>query len=376
MALRLAPLLAALALAALASAQTQPAPPERPSGRDLQEHEEALARLRDEATSVLDALSEAEGEAQVLEEAAATAEAEARLTAARVAVAQKEEAAAREGLVAQLDLLGPRLRARYRLGRLQRANLLMSARSLGEIVRRKRALEVLLEGDLRLLGSARAALQELEARSAQLDQSRRELSQRNAAAQERRARALRRRDELASMHQALLREQGLREKTIDELYQMQAQLTALVNGLPADDGAKAVRFARRRGKLPFPAAGTLEVGFGKVLNPKFNTVTFQKGIDVRAASGSEVVAVAPGKVVHAGAFRGYGNLVVVDHGDGYHSLYAHLGSMLRAVGDSVEEGRALGTVGDTGSLKGAYLYFELRERGKPVDPKGWLRAPP
>ena len=72
---------------------------------------------------------------------------------------------------------------------------------------------------------------------------------------------------------------------------------------------------------------------------------------------------------------GSGNLVILDHGDGYHSLYAHLGRMEAAVGTEVEEGQPVGEVGDTGSLKGSYLYFEVREKGKPVDPKSWLGAP-
>jgi septal ring factor EnvC (AmiA/AmiB activator) len=79
-------------------------------------------------------------------------------------------------------------------------------------------------------------------------------------------------------------------------------------------------------------------------------------------------------VVHAGWFKGYGNLVIVDHGGGYHSLVAHLAAMRTAQGEDVEAGSVLGTVGDSGSLKGAYLYFELREKGKPVDPAAWLQG--
>lgn len=369
-------LAAALAAALAGSARAQaPDPKEGQVERDVRAHEEALDRLRDQASSILDALAVAEEDLQSLRAAALQAEAAAQVSAARVQSAQKEEAAAREGLVAQLDLLAPRLRARYRLGRTQRANLLLSAPSVGELLRRRRALETLLESDLKLLKGARSALDELAARTARLEERRREHARREAEARERRARAQSHAGELAALHASLLAEQGLRERALDELYQTQARLNALVGGLPAEN-AGSVRFGRRRGKLRYPTAGTLEVGFGKVVNPKFNTTTYQKGIDLRAPLGSEVVAVAPGKVVHAGPFRGYGSLVIVDHGGGYHTLYAHLGSMAKDAGDPVGEGEALGTVGDTGSLKGAYLYFELRENGKPVDPKVWLGAPP
>ncbi len=118
--------------------------------------------------------------------------------------------------------------------------------------------------------------------------------------------------------------------------------------------------------------GTLELGYGKVVEPTFQTVTLHKGIDLRAPRGAPVRAVAAGRVAWAGWFKGYGNLVILDHGDGYHSLVAHLASMSTATGEQVAQGALLGTVGDTESTKGSFLYFEIRERGRPVDPRGWI----
>ncbi|HZH03733.1 MAG TPA: peptidoglycan DD-metalloendopeptidase family protein, partial [Myxococcaceae bacterium] len=86
----------------------------------------------------------------------------------------------------------------------------------------------------------------------------------------------------------------------------------------------------------------------------------------------DVRAVAAGTVVFAGWMRGYGNLLIVDHGGGYHTLMAHLSDFKRAVGEPVEPGAVVGAVGDTASLKGAYLYFELRRGGQAVDPAPWL----
>ncbi|HET9554652.1 MAG TPA: peptidoglycan DD-metalloendopeptidase family protein, partial [Anaeromyxobacteraceae bacterium] len=152
------------------------------------------------------------------------------------------------------------------------------------------------------------------------------------------------------------------------------RLAAFVSTLPPTRaaGPRGSGFAARKGRLAPPADGPVAVGFGKVVNPKFNTVTVQNGVDIEAPMGAPVHAVAPGRVVHAGWFKGYGNLVIVDHGDGYHTLVAHLAAMRTAMGEEVEAGTVLGTVGDSGSLKGPYLYFELREKGRPVDPRPWL----
>jgi len=368
--------------------QPQPQPQEQqrqqPSAeevaRQVQAQEEALGRLREQATSVLDSLQLAEDEVRALQDAAAQAEAAARAANARVAAAQKEEDAARARLVAELEELSPRLKARYELGKQRRTNLLVTADSVGDLLWRKRALDQVLAGDLKLVGKARAALEALGAKRAKLEAVKADYAQRAQFAAGQRAKATRRKDELVALHDSLLAQQDLKEKTLKELKQVQAELTRYVRHLPqalaelpkaaAKDG-----FHKRKGKMPYPAKGIIEVPFGKVLNPKFNTVTFQKGLDLRAAEGSEVVSVADGKVVHAGPFRGYGNLLIVDHGDGYHTLYAHLATLAKAVGDEVEAGQQVGTVGDTGSLKGAYLYFEIREKGKPVDPKEWLGAP-
>jgi septal ring factor EnvC (AmiA/AmiB activator) len=165
-------------------------------------------------------------------------------------------------------------------------------------------------------------------------------------------------------------EADLAKRAMRELEQADAELTRMLEDL--EEGVPTMGFRALKGKLPFPASGVVEVGYGKVINPRFNTVTVQKGVDIRAAAGSAVRAVAPGRVVYSGWLRGYGNLLILDHGDGYHTLMAHLATMMAEAGAEVGGGAEVGTVGDTGSLKGAYLYFEIRKGGRAVDPKPWL----
>lgn len=98
-----------------------------------------------------------------------------------------------------------------------------------------------------------------------------------------------------------------------------------------------------------------------------------KGIDISAPSGQTVTAVKSGSVVYAGWFKGYGMLVMVDHGNGIYSLYAHLANISVGKGQTVNTGTPLGTVGDTGFTTEPCLHFELRIDGQPVNPSGWLR---
>ncbi|MCB9647809.1 MAG: peptidoglycan DD-metalloendopeptidase family protein [Deltaproteobacteria bacterium] len=130
-------------------------------------------------------------------------------------------------------------------------------------------------------------------------------------------------------------------------------------------------FAAQRGHLPWPVVGRLEVPFGKKVDPESDMVLISKGIDIRAAQSSPVRAVFEGKVAFAGSREGFGNVLVLEHG-GYYSLYAHLESFAVQVGQAVLPQQLVGYVGDSGSTKGAYLYFELRQGRAPVDPMHWL----
>lgn len=337
--------------------------------------EEAAARLlADRERSILDTLGEAEEGLWAAESEWRRVEAERLRSERRVVEARAEEAEAQARLEARLSELKPRLAARQRLGRLGELRLLTTAGSLAELVKRRALLDRVLKEDLAAFQGAQQALADRErARSARQAEAL-HLGALAASARERQAEAAARREERRTLLGAVRNARALHERAAAEAAGQGQKLAEFIAALPPPRaGAPAhAGFALLRGRLPRPADGPIEVGFGRVVNPRFNTVTVQKGVDIGALPGDPVRAVAPGRVAHAGWFRGYGNLVIVDHGDGFHTLVAHLASMRTAMGEEVEAGSLLGTVGDTGSLKGPYLYFEIREKGKPVDPSAWL----
>ncbi len=259
------------------------------------------------------------------------------------------------------------------MGRAGELQVLVSAPSLPDLVRRRYLFDRILARDATLVAQARGALEDRERARATVEKETRRIATLASEAEERRAQAQARREERQTLLGALRAAKSFHERASVELAAQSRKLAEFVASLPQGGAARSAGFGARRGHLPSPAGGPVTVGFGKVVNPRFNTVTVQNGIDFGAPAGTLVHAVAPGRVVHAGWFNGYGNLVIVDHGDGYHTLVAHLASMRTAMGEEVEAGTVLGTVGDSGSLKGPYLYFEIREKGRPVDPRPWLR---
>jgi septal ring factor EnvC (AmiA/AmiB activator) len=125
--------------------------------------------------------------------------------------------------------------------------------------------------------------------------------------------------------------------------------------------------------LPWPVAGLVTQRFGKTKSREFNTTLESAGLQIRAARGTPVKAVASGRVRYADWFQGYGKLVILDHGRGYYSLYAQTSDLFVAPGDIVKAGQPIASVGDTGSLVGNSLYFEVRKDGLPQNPMAYLR---
>jgi len=129
-------------------------------------------------------------------------------------------------------------------------------------------------------------------------------------------------------------------------------------------------FAALRGKLRLPARGELSNRFG---TPREDGGTTWKGLFIRAPQGEEVKAVAPGKVVFSDWMRGFGNLLIVDHGGEYLSIYGNNETLFKQAGENVASGDTLGRVGNSGGNPETGLYFELRYQGKPFDPLTWIK---
>jgi septal ring factor EnvC (AmiA/AmiB activator) len=288
----------------------------------------------------------------------------------RVAVAEREEAVARMVLQQQLRRLTPRMRALYRLTRRQPLEVLLTSEDFSSLIWRARTLEATMKSDLELLRAVQQVARLEHQSILELRRLQGSLASRMAFLKEQVTFAQQQQAALKDVVATLSGEADLARRALRELEQADAELTRMLEDLK--EGTTATGFRALKGKLPFPTPGLVEVGFGKVVNPLFNTVTVQKGLDIRAAEGSPVQAVASGKVVFAGWMRGYGNLLILDHGSGYHSLMAHLATVGPAMGAEVQTGEEVGTVGDTGSLKGAYLYFEIRKGGLAVDPAPWF----
>ncbi len=132
-------------------------------------------------------------------------------------------------------------------------------------------------------------------------------------------------------------------------------------------------FLKNKGKLNWPVQGNVMHGFGRYKNPELKTVLNNTGIDIKVLKGSQVRCIFSGVVSLITYLSGFGNTIIVDHNDGYYSVYAHIEQIFVNPGEFVEDGAVIGTVGETGSLEGPKLHFEIYGNDKPLNPKTWLK---
>ncbi len=332
----------------------------------------ALALIQAQRGGTLAVLDVYERLARGAESRAQTLFAQVRSLRTRLATAEVQEALARAVLQARAEKMEPRLWTLDRLTRRSPLDVLLPAKDVSSLLWRTRALSTLVQGDVTALEEMRAVADVQRASLAELDGLKVSLAERMEVLREESEQAGQQRSELAEAFLLLQAKARASSSVLAELTRSQARLDQLVSEL--DARPESTGFGALRGRLPLPAPGRIESGFGKVLEPRFNTVTLRRGVDIRAPAGAPVRAVAPGTVAWTGWMRGYGNVVILDHGDGYHSVVAHLADVMRPQGVHVFEGDVLGTVGDTGSLDGPVLYFEIRRQGLAVDPAPWLGA--
>lgn len=223
------------------------------------------------------------------------------------------------------------------------------------------------------LAAWRAAARALAEERATLSLERARLSSLRSYATRKEAEITAGRASRASLLRRIRGDREQHEQAFGELEEAARNLGRLVDSFEDAPTHLGLDVRKFRGLLDWPAEGVVSSKFGTIVHPRFKTQVPHPGLDIDAAEGKPFRTIFDGRVAYAAPLKGYGLTVVVDHGNGVVSIYAHAAVLLVEAGDKVVRGQDMGRVGDSGSLRGPYLYFELREAGRPVDPASWLR---
>jgi septal ring factor EnvC (AmiA/AmiB activator) len=266
-----------------------------------------------------------------------------------------------------------RLNALYRvkmIGRMELASMpdsmfdfFIQQNALGRILAADLDLLERQTGDMKRLATVSRDLETLEAEKKRLDATLKEQMRVNTMESRKRSAILeeiRKKKELglAAVASLKLAAKGLENK-----------IATL--GPSGSDHQKG--FSRSLGRLKMPVQGTIISRYGPSQNSNYSSFTFQTGIDISVDKGEPVRSVFKGEVLYAEWLKGYGNLIIINHGESFYTLYAHVEEFFKKKGERVDTSEVIALAGDTGSIKGPCLHFEVRHHGKPVDPMKWLK---
>lgn len=334
---------------------------------------------------------------------AANRDLKAQEAAAREARAAIGQLAARRSLQeraleSQQDALGRLLAARAVAGISGGApdfvRLALSGEDLADTTRRLHYLTYVSRDAARTIDTHRAGLAELARLKEASEDKSRELAALETQSRASREQLLRERREQQRVFerisgeirstkkkmQVLVADENRLSRLIEEIakliaarpgagYRQNDRDASRVNAVPEPAGAQSGPFSSYKGRLRLPVRGELVGRYG---TQRSTGTASAKGVFIRAPEGESVRAVAPGRVVYADWMRGFGNLMIVDHGDAFLSIYGNNESLLKQTGDAVTLGEAVATVGQSGGNEETGLYFELRHLGRPFDPLSWV----
>jgi murein hydrolase activator len=277
------------------------------------------------------------------------------------------------------DAILARLRVQYMEGRLGHWKTLLASDSYGDFQRRLRYLSAVSERDYSLIETFKSDIAHMQEAERQREEARVGILayKRTTEKQLKEIKAVKKEKKVYLTK--LTQEKESYERALQELERSASRIDNLLRELENRRRASAAKpptgtMVPRgvKGGLPWPADGTVITFFGRQKHPTFNTYVQRRGIEIKTTDGSAIHAVMPGNVVYADWLKGYGLVIILDHANGFFSLYAHASKILTSVGAQVGSGQAIGETGDTGMTGENTLYFELREGAEPVDPLQWL----
>ena len=271
-------------------------------------------------------------------------------------------------LEAQQKVLERRMRDIYKNGQVNYLDVLLGAKDFGDFVTRMDILKRILAYDTTLIQSTRADKEKLAKAKAQLETDRAKILDLRKLAADKRAQVAARRQERQGLLNAATYERETAERAYRELIDTSKQIEQMIRRIQS--GEKNI--GGSTGSLIWPCEGPVTSPFGWRTHPIFGTQQLHTGIDIGADYGDSVVAADGGVVIEADWMGGYGNAVIIDHGNGVSTLYAHNSQLLVSEGQTVGKGQIISRAGATGYATGPHVHFEVRHNGTPVNPLNYL----
>ncbi len=266
------------------------------------------------------------------------------------------------------QLLARRVRAAYQQGGASTVRVLLGSRDVHDLISRSYVLGRIARADSRLVLAIQQDKEEVAQTKAQLDKQAQQIAQLEAELAQQTYQLHQQTEAKRQILQDIAQDRMLKEQALDEWEEESRQIAAMLRAMEQTPSGR-VRLARPfRGGFIRPVNGPIVSGFGMRYHPILKVDRMHNGVDIAAPHGTPIKAAADGEVIFAGYRRGYGNTIIIDHGGGIATLYAHCSALAVGEGTAVKQGQIIGYVGATGLATGPHLHFEVRRNGEPVNP--------
>ncbi|TAN39756.1 MAG: hypothetical protein EPN25_10210 [Nitrospirae bacterium] len=252
--------------------------------------------------------------------------------------------------------------------------LLMGSTDISQTLRTVKYMESITRYEHGLLTDYKSNLEKLNTRYAALQALRAEQATATEKVRSKESELATQRRSKEAILNSVRHEKATRQKVLAELKEASKKMMNIIRESSKVDTYAATGFGKLKGKLPWPAEGRVAIPYGSQRDPQFDTPVFRNGIHIRSEAAAETRTVYGGKVIFAEWFKGFGQLIIINHGSGYHTLYGNLSEIFSKVGDIIKDNQIIGKVGTSGILNAPGLYFEIRYKGKPLDPGQWLKT--
>lgn len=269
--------------------------------------------------------------------------------------------------------MSERLVDMYKYGESGRMRTLFASRSVFEAVEDAYLLKLMNDRDEDILSQLQEKVQNMDLSRRTMDDHQARLKEKSQAVQEQREKYNQTIKDTNRFITSLQRQKALAEKAAKEAEEAQREAGAMIARLQRQREKAFIPATGKGSKFDWPVRGPMASPFGNRIHPILKRKILHAGIDIAAPNGTAVKTAAPGEVIYNGWLRGYGRVVVVDHGRGFSTLYAHLSASLVKEGQVVRDGATIARVGKTGNVTGYHLHFEVRQYGTPVNPIKYLK---
>ena len=334
--------------------------------KELTLTKEKEKQIRGQESSVLENLSQIDNELYRKEKELKQMEARLSQTREKLQQTKHQVHLLNRGMEQTKEDFFSRLIALYKMERVPPETFLFTSQSYPDLLKTDKYLRVIIDFDARLVDTYRSQLTLKEQYRGTLIEDQSQWERSIAEVEKKREEIKKVKTTKRALLKSIQGQKVVYQKVIGELEERAKQLQALIDRLERERKVTAYGKSKpdvSKGKLSPPVHGNVISLFKE---------RGQNGIEIKAPLGTEIRAVLPGKVLYADWFKGFGNVMIIDHGDQTFTVSGYCSQLLKKVGDVVSQGEGIAQVGSAGSLKGPCLYFEIRHKGKPQDPMEWL----